>query len=78
VGLWIDSLLSAVAWLVQHGVRIAPGGVRRGATGHQVCFIHPKPSVYFPISGNGVLIELVQAPRDLIAEYKLTSPPSAP
>jgi lactoylglutathione lyase len=70
VGLWIDALLSAVAWLVQHGVRIAPGGVRRGAMGHAVCFIHPKPSVYFPISGNGALIELVQAPPDVIAEYR--------
>ena len=31
VGLWIDALRSAVAWLVTHGVRIAPGGIRRGA-----------------------------------------------
>jgi lactoylglutathione lyase len=73
VGLWIDALLSAVGWLVQHGVRIAPGGVRRGAAGHQVCFIHPKPSAYFPIAGNGVLIELVQAPPEVIAEYRLAS-----
>jgi lactoylglutathione lyase len=70
VGLWIDALRSAVGWLVQHGVRITPGGIRRGAMGHDVCFIHPKPSVYFPISGNGVLIELVQAPPDVIAEYR--------
>jgi lactoylglutathione lyase len=70
VGLWIDALRSAVAWLVQSGVRIAPGGIRRGAAGHDVCFIHPKPSGYFPICGNGTLIELVQAPPDVIAAYK--------
>jgi lactoylglutathione lyase len=70
VGLWIDALRSAFAWLVTHGVRFTPGGIRRGATGHDVCFIHPKPSVYFPLSGNGVLIELVQAPPDLIAAYQ--------
>jgi lactoylglutathione lyase len=69
VGLWIDALRSAVAWLVTHGVRLAPGGIRRGATGHDVCFIHPKPSAWFPISGNGVLIELVQAPPELIARH---------
>ena len=40
-----------------------------GATGHDVCFIHPKPSVWFPVSGNGVLIELVQAPPELVARY---------
>lgn len=70
VGLWIDTLGSAVAWLVARGVRFTPGGIRRGAAGHDVCFIHPKPSVYFPVSGNGVLIELVQAPPDLIAEHR--------
>lgn len=69
VGLWIDDLRSAVAWLVAHGVRLTPGGIRRGATGHDVCFIHPKPSAWFPVSGNGVLIELVQAPPELIARH---------
>lgn len=69
-GLWIDALRSAMAWLVQRGVRFAPGGIRRGAAGHDVCFIHPKPSAFFPICGNGVLIELVQAPQDVIAEHR--------
>lgn len=69
VGLWIDALRSAVGWLVAHGVRLAPGGIRRGAAGHDVCFIHPKPSIWFPISGNGVLIELVQAPPELIERH---------
>ena len=74
VGLWIDALRSAVTWLVMHGVRIAPGGIRRGAAGHDVCFLHPKPSQWFPISGNGVLIELVQAPPELIATFHATPP----
>lgn len=70
VGLWIDALRSAVGWLAWRGVRLAPGGIRRGAAGHDVCFIHPRPSALFPISGSGTLIELVQAPPDLIAEYR--------
>lgn len=72
-GLWIDALRSAMAWLVARGVRFAPGGIRQGAAGHDVCFIHPKPSTLFPISGNGVLIELVQAPPDVIAEHRARS-----
>jgi lactoylglutathione lyase len=73
VGLWIDALRSALAWLVARGVRFAPGGIRRGAAGHDVCFIHPKPSPFFPLSGNGVLIELVQAPPEVIAEHRSRS-----
>ena len=67
VGLWIDDLPAAVAWLTANGVRFAPGGVRKGAAGHDICFIHPRASDEFPISGEGVLIELVQAPADLVA-----------
>jgi len=71
LGLWIDDLRAAVCWLVLHGVRFTPGGIRRGASGHDVCFIHPKSSGYFPVSGQGVLIELVQAPPELVREYHL-------
>jgi lactoylglutathione lyase len=62
IGLWIDDLPAAVAWLSGRGVRFAPGGIRRGAAGHDICFLHPKASEEFPIAGEGVLIELVQAP----------------
>jgi lactoylglutathione lyase len=67
VGLWVDDLAAAYTWLEARGVRFAPGGVRRGAAGHDVCFIHPKPSADKPESGHGVLIELVQAPSDVVA-----------
>jgi lactoylglutathione lyase len=67
VGLWVDDLPSAVQWLAAQGVRFAPGGIRRGASGYDVTFIHPKASPEAPIAGEGVLIELVQAPPDLIA-----------
>jgi lactoylglutathione lyase len=66
IGLWIDDLPAAVAWLTGQGVRFTPGGIRRGAAGHDVCFIHPKGDVQLPLSGEGVLIELVQAPPDMI------------
>ena len=67
IGLWVDDLAAAHAWLAARGVRFAPGGIRKGASGHDVCFIHPKPSAEAPLSGEGVLIELVQAPAELIA-----------
>jgi lactoylglutathione lyase len=66
VGLWVDDLSAAVAWLEERGVRFTPGGIRRGAAGHDVCFIHPKGAGASPIGGEGVLIELVQAPPEVI------------
>lgn len=69
VGLWIDDLPAAVAWLTQHGVRFAPGGIRKGAAGFDICFLHPKGSEEFPISGEGVLIELVQAPPEVVSAF---------
>ena len=67
VGLWIDDLHAAVKWLEEQGVRFTPGGIRKGASGYDVCFLHPKGNDDAPRSGEGVLIELVQAPADLIA-----------
>ncbi|MCL4138949.1 UNVERIFIED_CONTAM: hypothetical protein GTU68_007560 [Idotea baltica] len=66
VGLWVDDLPVAVQWLEEQGLRFAPGGIRKGASGHDICFVHPKGNDAFPISGEGVLIELVQAPQDVI------------
>ena len=66
IGLWVDDLPKAMEWLTAQGLRFAPGGIRRGAAGHDICFVHPKGNEQFPISGEGVLIELVQAPREVI------------
>jgi lactoylglutathione lyase len=66
LGLWVDALPEAVAWLEGRGVRFAPGGIRKGAAGHDVAFIHPKSNDVFPLSGEGVLIELVQAPPEVV------------
>lgn len=66
VGLWVDDLEAAVRWLGERGVRFTPGGIRKGAAGHDVCFIHPKGDDSAPIGGGGVLIELVQAPSELV------------
>ena len=66
VGLWVDDLPAAVAWLESRGLRFAPGGIRKGASGHDICFVHPKASDEFPFCGEGVLIELVQAPPKVI------------
>ena len=66
IGLWVDNLPSAVAELTEAGVRFTPGGIRRGAAGHHVCFIRPMGNEASPIGGQGVLIELVQAPREIV------------
>ena len=66
IGLWVDDLPLAVQWLTAHGLRFAPGGIRKGAAGHDICFIHPKGNAEFPLCGEGVLIELVQAPPEVV------------
>jgi lactoylglutathione lyase len=69
IGLWIDNLKAAVDWLITQGVRFTPGGIRPGAAGYDVCFIHPKGNAEAPLSGEGVLIELIQAPPEVIAAF---------
>ncbi|GAA4356197.1 VOC family protein [Variovorax defluvii] len=69
VGLWIDDLPAAVGWLSAQGVRFAPGGIRKGAAGFDICFLHPKGNEEFPVSGEGVLIELVQAPPEVVKAF---------
>ena len=69
VGLWIDDLPAAVNWLTLQGLRFAPGGIRKGAAGFDICFVHPKGNDEFPLSGQGVLIELVQAPTEVIKAF---------
>jgi lactoylglutathione lyase len=66
IGLWVDNLPVAVEWLTAKGVRFAPGGIRKGAAGYDITFLHPKGNEEFPIGGEGVLIELVQAPPEVI------------
>lgn len=66
IGIWIDDLPAAVKWMEEQGVSFTPGGIRKGASGHDVTFIHPKGNEQSPIGGCGVLIELVQAPKDVI------------
>ena len=51
VGLWIDDLPKAVEHLESKDIKIV-GGIRKGASGYDVTFIHPK-------SACGVLVELV-------------------
>jgi lactoylglutathione lyase len=70
IGLWVDDIHKAVEHLSSKGMRFTPGGIRKGAGGHDVCFIHPKGNEDTPLSGQGVLIELVQAPADVIEAHK--------
>ncbi len=69
VGLWVDDLPAAVTWLTAQGVRFAPGGIRKGAAGFDVTFLHPKGNEEFPIGGAGVLVELVQAPPEVVEAF---------
>lgn len=70
IGLWIDDLPVAVQWLSDQGVRFAPGGIRKGAAGFDITFLHPKGNDEFPIGGEGVLIELVQAPPEVVSAFQ--------
>ena len=69
IGLWVDDLPAAVAWLTAQGVRFTPGGIRKGAAGFDITFLHPKGNEEFPIGGEGVLIELVQAPPEVVEAF---------
>merc|ERR1711862_191443 len=70
IGLWVDDIHKAVHYLEKTKfVRFAPGGIRKGASGYDVCFIHPKGNDNYPICGEGVLIELVQAPDSIIQDF---------
>ncbi len=69
VGLWVDDLPKAVEWMTANGVRFAPGGIRKGAAGFDITFIHPKGNEQFPFGGEGVLIELVQAPPEVVKAF---------
>jgi lactoylglutathione lyase len=69
VGLWIDDLHAAVGWMNSKGVRFTAGGIRKGASGFDVCFVHPKGNEETPIGAGGVLVELVQAPPEVIKAF---------
>lgn len=68
IGVWIDDLPAAVEWMTAQGVRFTPGGIRKGASGFDVCFVHPKGSEDAPV-GASVLLELVQAPPEVIDAF---------
>lgn len=70
IGLWVDDLRAAYEWLEAQGVRFTPGGIRKGAAGHDVCFIHPKGNAEKPAGAEGVLVELVQAPDAVRDAYR--------
>ena len=78
IGLWVDDIDAAVEWLGSQGVRFTPGGIRPGAAGHRVTFIHPKGNDDAPIGGEGVLIELVEAPEDVRKAFEALSGASTP
>jgi len=78
IGLWVDDLDAAVQWLGEQGVRFTPGGARPGAAGHRVCFIHPKGNEEAPIGGEGVLIELVEAPTEVREAFEKITLASTP
>ena len=75
IGLWVDDLPKCVEYLecisifyliiLENGIKIV-GGIRKGASGFDVTFVHPK-------SACGVLLELVQAPNEVIEAYKNTA-----
>ena len=65
----VDEDICAIGSGPFNGVRFAPGGIRKGAAGFDICFLHPKANEEFPIAGEGVLIELVQAPPEVVSAF---------
>ena len=69
VGLWVDDLPRGGGVAERAGRAFAPGGIRKGAAGFDICFVHPKANEEFPLGGEGVLIELVQAPPEVVRAF---------
>lgn len=61
IGLWVDNLENAVEYCNANEIRVV-GGIRKGASGYDITFVHPK-------SAGGILLELVQAPPEVIQAY---------
>ena len=61
IGLWVDNLENAVEYCAANEIRVV-GGIRKGASGHNITFVHPK-------SAEGILLELVQAPPEVIRAF---------
>eukprot|EP00993_Chasmostoma_nieuportense_P004883 NODE_5531_length_643_cov_22.996124_g5367_i0.p1 GENE.NODE_5531_length_643_cov_22.996124_g5367_i0~~NODE_5531_length_643_cov_22.996124_g5367_i0.p1 ORF type:complete len:183 (-),score=68.86 NODE_5531_length_643_cov_22.996124_g5367_i0:94-576(-) len=61
IGLWVDDLPECVTKLEAKGLKTV-GGIRKGASGHDITFVHPK-------SAGGILLELVQAPPEIIEAF---------
>lgn len=55
VCLRVDDLEAAVERAVEDGAELIPPGMREGAGGHRVAFLHPRTT-------GGVLLELSEAP----------------
>ncbi len=70
VGLWVDDLPKAVEWMTANGVRFAPGGIRKGAAGHDICFIHPKGNDEFPLGRRGRADRAGAGPAEVIAALR--------
>ena len=66
IGLWIDDLPKRWNGSLPRRA-LCPGGIRKGRCRLRHHVLHPKSNDEFPIAGEGVLIELVQAPADVIA-----------
>ena len=58
----VSDILHWMTIILESGVKIV-GGIRKGASGFDVTFVHPK-------SACGVLLELVQAPAEVIQAWK--------
>jgi len=56
--LQVDNLDAAFRWLQSKGVRMT-GEIRKGASGRDIFFVHPKGNSEFPI-GSHVLLEFTQ------------------
>ena len=73
IGLWIDDLPKAVECLMVLCFCFLFFFICMGGGGVDSTFLHPKANEEFPIAGEGVLIELVQAPAEVIEAFAALS-----
>jgi lactoylglutathione lyase len=54
-------VIQLVKFIIAKGIKTV-GGIRKGASGFDVTFVHPK-------SACGILLELVQAPKTVVEDF---------
>ena len=74
ISLWVDKLNEVEGYLKQQRVPYSSEGIVQGPEGHDVLVIPPSDDgssiEFFNLCDNPTMVELVQAPPDVIKEFE--------